>query len=215
MFGKPGSGKGTYSSRISKQMNIPHISTGDIFRDNVARQTELGKKVEHLLKAGDLVPDAIVIAEVTERLSRDDCKNGCILDGFPRTVPQADWLEKTYPTDKVVNIDVPDEVIVRRVTSRRNCTKCGEVFNIISLKPKVEGICDKCGGELYLRKDDNVESVSTRLGNYEKITKPLIDYYTKKGKLQTVKYDAADIPQGQFDVPLDVMLGKILRIIQQ
>ena len=214
MFGRPGSGKGTYSSRISKQMSIPHISTGDIFRDNIAKNTELGKLVEPILKKGDLVSDEIVIKEVVERLSRPDCANGFILDGFPRTLVQAEWLDKTFPIDKVINIDVPVDVIVRRVTSRRNCSKCSEVFNIVSLKPKIDGVCDKCGGELYQRKDDNLESVTTRLEAYEKITSPLINHYTNKGMLQTIKYDIADIPAGQADMPLDVMLNKIVKMLQ-
>ncbi len=214
-LGRPGSGKGTYSTKVAKELNIPHISTGDIFRENIKQQTELGKKIQELVKEGKLVPDGIVNEIAKNRLEQEDCKEGFILDGYPRTIQQAETLDTYKKIDKVLNIDVPEEVIIRRITTRRVCKNCGAVYNILTLKPKQEGICDKCGGELYQRPDDTEEAVKIRLQEYENLTQPLIKYYEEKGILRTVKYDKSMIPEGEMDIPIEVMLQKILDILKQ
>lgn len=214
-LGRPGSGKGTYSTKVAKELNIPHISTGDIFRENIKKQTELGKQVQQLVKEGKLVPDEIVNKIAKKRLEEPDCQNGFILDGYPRTIQQAKTLEEYKKIDKVLNIDVPEEVIIRRITTRRVCKNCGEVYNILTLKPKQEGICDKCGGELYQRADDTEEAVKIRLKEYEELTQPLIKYYKNKNILKTVKWEKALIPEGQIDIPIQTMLEKILEILKQ
>lgn len=214
-LGKPGSGKGTYSTRVAEKLGIPHISTGDILRENINSKTKLGKEVEEIVNEGKLVPDEIVNKIVEERLKREDCKKGFILDGYPRTMEQAKTLEGYKKVNKVLNIDVPDEVVIRRITTRRICKKCGAVYNLLTSPPKKEGICDKCSGELYQRKDDTEEEVKIRLKEYEKLTKPLIEYYNKKGVLKTVKYDKKLIPKGEIDIPIESMLQKILNILEQ
>ncbi|MEM0372626.1 MAG: adenylate kinase [archaeon] len=211
-FGPPGSGKGTYSTRVAEKLRIPHISTGDIFRDNVKKQTPLGKKVEDLLKQGKLVPDEITNEIVKKRLSESDCMNGFALDGYPRTMAQAKALDSYQKIDAVINIEVPENVIMRRITTRRMC-KCGASYNTLTLKPKKDGVCDKCSGELYQRSDDTEEAVKKRLEEYDKLTRPLLDYYSAKKIVKTVKWDKKLVPKGDIDIPIDTMLRKILEAI--
>ncbi len=191
MLGAPGAGKGTQAQMIADKYNIPHISTGDIFRANIKNGTELGKKAKEYMDKGLLVPDELTVQLLLDRVANDDCKNGYVLDGFPRTIPQADVLdnELTKLGDKVdfaVNVDVPDENIVRRMSGRRACLKCGATYHIEHVPPKTEGICDKCGSELVLREDDKPETVQNRLSVYHEQTQPLIEYYDKKNILKTV-----------------------------
>ncbi|MBQ1333615.1 MAG: adenylate kinase [Lachnospiraceae bacterium] len=191
MLGAPGAGKGTQSERIGAKYGLPQISTGDIFRANLSAGTELGMKAKTYMDAGELVPDELTCDLVVDRISKDDCANGYILDGFPRTLAQADLLTKVLAEsgDKVdfaVNVDVPDENIIARMSGRRVCGKCGKPYHIVNMPPKVEGICDNCGGELIQRKDDLAETVKNRLTVYHEQTQPLIDYYDAKGCLVTV-----------------------------
>ncbi len=191
MLGAPGAGKGTQSERIGAKYGLPQISTGDIFRANLSAGTELGMKAKTYMDAGELVPDELTCDLVVDRISKDDCANGYILDGFPRTLAQADLLTKVLAEsgDKVdfaVNGDVPDENIIARMSGRRVCGKCGKPYHIVNMPPKVEGICDNCGGELIQRKDDLAETVKNRLTVYHDQTQPLIDYYDGKGCLVTV-----------------------------
>ena len=191
MLGAPGAGKGTQSERNGAKYGLPQISTGDIFRANLSAGTELGMKAKTYMDAGELVPDELTCDLVVDRISKDDCANGYILDGFPRTLAQADLLTKVLAEsgDKVdfaVNVDVPDENIIARMSGRRVCGKCGKPYHIVNMPPKVEGICDNCGGELIQRKDDLAETVKNRLTVYHEQTQPLIDYYDAKGCLVTV-----------------------------
>ena len=186
MLGAPGAGKGTQAAKIVKNFSIPQISTGDMFRAAVKEGTDLGKAAKACMDAGKLVPDEVTIGIVRERLSKDDCKNGFILDGFPRTVAQADALEKILgelgkKISCVLNISVPAEYLIERAVGRRICKKCGATFHIKFNPPKAENICDVCGGELYLRADDNEAAMKNRLAAYESSTRPLIDYYKKAG----------------------------------
>ena len=191
MLGAPGAGKGTQAKMIAEKFSIPHISTGDIFRANIKNGTELGKKAKEYMDKGQLVPDELTVEILLDRVANDDCKNGYVLDGFPRTIPQADVLDKelTKLGDKVdfaINVDVPDENIVRRMSGRRACLKCGATYHIEHIPPKKEGICDTCGSELVQRDDDKPETVQNRLSVYHEQTQPLIDYYEKKNILKTV-----------------------------
>lgn len=191
MLGGPGAGKGTQAKRIAKQYDLPHISTGDIFRIEMEAGTEIGKMVKVSIDKGQLVQDDIVIELVEERISREDCKNGYVLDGFPRTIPQAVALEKFLESknekiDHVVNFLVPDENIVNRMAGRRVCLNCGATYHTEHNPTKVAGICDVCGNNIILREDDKPETVLRRLHVYHEVTKPLIDYYTKKGVIDDV-----------------------------
>ena len=186
LLGPPGVGKGTQASNIVKKYNIPHISTGDIFRANIKEGTELGKTAKEYMDKGLLVPDEIVVSIVKDRLSKEDCQNGFLLDGFPRTVEQAEALDNELSKmgiklDKVVNIDADEDILIDRVTGRRICKKCGATYHIKNMPPKVEGICDIDGETLYQRDDDKVETVKTRIQVYLKQTQPLINYYKNKG----------------------------------
>ncbi|AKG91352.1 Adenylate kinase [Geoglobus ahangari] len=185
LLGPPGAGKGTQAKRIVEKYGIPQISTGDMFREAVAKGTELGKKAKEYMDRGELVPDEIVIGIVRERLSQPDCEKGFILDGFPRTIKQAEALDEMLDDmgkkiDAVINIVVPDEEILKRIVYRRVCKECGAVYNLIYSPPKQDGICDKCGGELYQRDDDKEETVKERLRVYKEQTEPLINYYSQK-----------------------------------
>ena len=191
MLGAPGAGKGTQAKKISAKYNIPHISTGDIFRANIKEGTELGKKAKEYMDQGLLVPDELVLDLIVDRLGKDDCKNGYVLDGFPRTIPQAEALEKALgeqgeKIDYALNIDVPDENIINRMSGRRACVGCGATYHLIYAPTKVEGVCDVCGKELILRDDDKPETVKKRLDVYHEQTKPLIDYYENAGTLRTL-----------------------------
>ena len=195
LLGPPGSGKGTYASIMAPEIEIPHISTGDIFRDEVARKTTLGREAAGFLDRGELVPDRIVVKMVRGRLKRKDCSRGFILDGYPRTIPQAKALDKIIGLDAVINLDVPDSVIIDRLSTRRVCQRCGAIFNIKYMKPKKPGECDKCGGPLYQREDDKPNVIKRRLEDYHaNIGKPLEQYYRKKGILKTVRNKKADVP---------------------
>ncbi len=191
LLGPPGVGKGTQASAIVKKYNIPHISTGDIFRANIKEGTELGIKAKGYMDKGLLVPDELVVSIVKDRISKDDCKNGFLLDGFPRTINQAEALDKELGNigiklDKVVNIYADKEILIERAIGRRICRKCAATYHIKFNPSKVEGVCDNCNGELFQRDDDNRETVSTRIEVYETQTQPLIDYYQKKGIILNV-----------------------------
>ncbi len=186
MLGPPGSGKGTQAKRLIEKYEIPQISTGDLLREAVKNQTELGKEAKKFMDAGKLVPDEVVIGMVKERLAKPDADKGFILDGFPRTVAQAEALDKTLDgmgkqIDKVMNIDVPDEEVVARLSGRRTCKNCGAMYHVKFNQPKEEGKCDSCGGELYQRDDDNEATIKSRLEVYHQQTAPVKDFYAKKG----------------------------------
>lgn len=187
LLGAPGSGKGTQSTRISEQTKLPHISTGDIFRDNISRKTEIGLKIKSIIDKGDLCPDELTIEIVKQRLAEPDCANGYLLDGFPRNIAQAVALDACNAPDKVIELYVPLDKIEKRLTGRRLCAKCKSLFNINSIGDRKD--CPKCGGELYIRGDDNIDSVHERLSVYETQTAPLIEYYKKQGKLFTINAD--------------------------
>ncbi|MFU0827054.1 MAG: adenylate kinase [Lachnoclostridium sp.] len=191
MLGAPGAGKGTQAKRIADKYKIPHISTGDIFRANIKNGTELGQKAKAYMDQGLLVPDDLVVDLVVDRIKQDDCVNGYVFDGFPRTIPQAEALdaalkELNEKIDYVVNVEVPDSNIVERMSGRRACLKCGATYHLQYIPTKVEGICDDCGSELVLRDDDKPETVRKRLRVYHEQTQPLIDYYKKQGILVEV-----------------------------
>ena len=187
LLGAPGSGKGTQAELLSKELNIPTISTGNMIRKQLKSGTELGKRLESYMSEGKLVPDEVIVEVVKERVQHDDCKNGFILDGFPRTIPQAEALDKMkVKVHKVIDIDLPDEAIIKRMSGRRVCLDCGATYHLETKKPKVEGVCDQCSSTLSQRKDDNQETVLARLEEYHKQTEPLKGYYTTKGNLSSV-----------------------------
>ena len=191
MLGAPGAGKGTQAKQIAAKYEIPHISTGDIFRANIKEGTALGMEAKSYMDKGQLVPDELTVKILLDRESKDDCKNGYVLDGFPRTIPQADVLDKAVSelNDKIdyaINVDVKDDNIIRRMSGRRACLNCGATYHIVNVPPKKEGICDTCGSELVIRDDDKEETVKARLLAYHEQTQPLIDYYNNKGILKEV-----------------------------
>ena len=191
MLGAPGAGKGTQAIKIADKYDIPHISTGDIFRANIKGGTELGQKAKSYIDKGELVPDEVTIGMLLDRIAQDDCKNGYVLDGFPRTIPQAESLTEALKSqgdriDFALNIDVPDEAIIKRMSGRRACPKCGATYHIVYAAPKTENICDKCGTELIIRSDDKPETVKDRLNVYHQQTEPLIAYYKTAGVLREV-----------------------------
>lgn len=191
LMGPPGAGKGTQAKKIIALYDIPHISTGDMFREAIKEGTPLGKIAASYINDGHLVPDDVTIGLVKERLSKDDCKNGYLLDGFPRTIPQAEALEKLTKeigreVSKVINIDTPFDILVERICSRRVCKVCGAPYNLLNVKPKVDGICDLCGGELIQRPDDNEEALKVRYDAYNKQTKPLLEFYDERKLLITL-----------------------------
>lgn len=197
LLGAPGAGKGTVAKLLTKLDGSVQISTGDILRAAVAAGTELGKKAEAAMKAGDLVSDDLIMGIMADRLKEDDCKNGYLLDGFPRTIPQAEALKKMLESmgeklDCVVNIDVPRDVILDRLTTRRTCTKCNAIYNVKSNPPKVEGVCDKCGGPVVQRDDETEEAIGNRLDVYNEKTAPLAGFYEKEGMLMTVTATSSD-----------------------
>ena len=188
LLGAPGAGKGTQAEILSKMLNIPTISTGNILRAAVAEGTPVGLKAKALMEAGQLVSDDVIMGILQERLAKDDCKNGYILDGVPRTIPQAEAMkEMGIEPDCALSIDVDDDVIVKRMSGRRTCSKCSNTFHVVSNPPKQEGICDFCGGELTIRKDDEPETVKARLATYHINTEPLKAFYAKEGKLKCVE----------------------------
>ena len=215
-LGPPGSGKGTYSTKISSQKGIPHISTGELFREEIKNQTELGRKANEYIQGGRLVPDELVIGMLKNRLDGEDCRNGFILDGFPRTLEQARALESISNIDVVINLVIPDGVIVKKISARRVCEECGENYNIADIHfgdkmqyrmppilPKRQGICDRCDGNLIQRRDDSEDVVRERLGVYKKQTEPLIQYYREKGLLKDVEVTGSP----------EVMIPKILNVL--
>ena len=191
MLGAPGAGKGTQAQMIADQYHIPHVSTGDIFRANIKNGTELGMEAKKYMDQGLLVPDELTVKILLDRVAEEDCKEGYLLDGFPRTIPQAEVLDKALTElgdaiDYAINVDVPDENIVKRMSGRRACLSCGSTYHMEHIPPKKEGVCDKCGNELVLRDDDKPETVLNRLEVYHKQTQPLIQFYEEKGVLRTV-----------------------------
>ena len=191
LLGPPGAGKGTQAVKIVEKYGIPHISTGDIFRENIKNGTELGKKAQEYMNRGELVPDELVVEIATDRLLKDDCKEGFLLDGFPRTVFQAEKLDEFlqahgHKLDVVIDIEVEKQELLTRLTGRRVCKKCGASYHIVNIPPKKEGICDICGGELFQRDDDTVETVENRIEVYKAQTMPLVDYYKKAGNLAEI-----------------------------
>ncbi len=185
-LGPPGAGKGTLADLAVDVLKVPHISTGDLFRAAVKAGSPLGLKVKDIMATGGLVPDELTIEIVRERLSQPDAKNGWILDGFPRTIPQADSLEKLAPADRAVNFEVADEIVIGRLSTRRVCRGCGKIYNVKTMAPKKDGVCDACGGEVYTRDDDKAEAIKFRLETYRKQTEPLIAWFGAKGKLVTI-----------------------------
>ena len=188
LLGPPGAGKGTQAAKIVEKYGVPHISTGDIFRENIKKGTELGKKAQEYMNRGELVPDDLVIEIATTRLLEDDCRNGFLLDGFPRTVYQAEKLDEFLAArdskiDKVLDIAGEKDELIARLTGRRVCKACGASFHVVNIPPKKEGVCDFCGGELIQRADDNLETVTNRIDVYEAQTMPLVEYYEKAGNL--------------------------------
>lgn len=191
MLGAPGAGKGTQAKRIAAKFSIPHISTGDIFRANIKNNTPLGTKAKSYMDKGELVPDELVIELIMDRFAQDDCVNGYVLDGFPRTIPQAEELDKALKSvndnlNYAIDVEVPDDNIINRMSGRRACVNCGATYHIVHNPPKVENECDTCNGELILRDDDKPETVKNRLDVYHTQTEPLLKYYTEKGILYTV-----------------------------
>ena len=189
-MGPPGAGKGTLAKQLKEALNLVHISTGDMFREAIKAQTELGVLAASYINKGDLVPDDVTIGLVKERLSQPDCEAGFLLDGFPRTLPQAEALNEiaksiSRPIEAVINLDCDNEELVRRISGRRVCKNCGAPYHVDTMKPKVEGVCDLCGGLLFQRKDDNEEALKVRLEHYVSETKPLLDYYKKLGLLES------------------------------
>ena len=208
MLGAPGAGKGTQAKKIADKYQIPHISTGDIFRANITEGTELGKKAKSYMDQGLLVPDELTLELIMDRFQNPDCANGYVLDGFPRTIPQAEALtaalEKNGETiDYAINVEVPDENIVARMSGRRACLACGATYHVVYAPTKEEGICDRCGEKLVLRDDDKPETVKKRLDVYHSQTQPLIDYYTKQGKL--VEVDGTQNVDAVFDAIVKIL----------
>lgn len=190
-MGPPGAGKGTQADKIIEQLKIPHISTGDMFREAIAKKTAVGLEAKKYMDDGKLVPDDVTIKVVEERLADKDTEKGFLLDGFPRTIPQAEALDEVLKgmnrkIDKVINLEVPFDLLIRRITGRRVCEDCSATYHVEFNPPKVEGVCDKCGGRLIQRSDDNLENATKRLETYNKQTKPLIDYYGKQGNLVNI-----------------------------
>lgn len=208
MLGAPGAGKGTQAKMIAEKYGIPHISTGDIFRANIKNGTELGKKAKTYMDAGQLVPDELTLDLIMDRFKNDDCKNGYVLDGFPRTIPQAEALAEALKAegekiDYAIDVDVPDENIVRRMGGRRACVNCGATYHIVYKPTEVEGKCDKCGNDLIVRDDDKPETVQSRLEVYHKQTQPLIDYYKGQDVLKSV--DGTADMNDVFDAIVEIL----------
>ncbi len=208
LLGPPGAGKGTYASRLSATLTVPHISTGDMVREEIGAQTLLGKEIREYSDKGDLVPDNVIIKLLAKRLMKPDCEKGFILDGFPRTLRQAEALHKISKIELVINLKVPDNIIIQRLSNRFLCRKCGAIYNKLTLKPKMDNVCDKCGGGLYQREDDKPEVVQDRLDVYRKKTEPLIKYYERKTIIRDVHCD-------DLMIPPEVIVEKIKLIIDR
>jgi adenylate kinase len=207
IFGPQGSGKGTYASRLSPQLGIPHISTGDIFRAEIAAGSELGRKVDGMIKEGKLVPDSIVVEVVKKRIAQPDAKKGFIFDGFPRTKAQAEALDKLVKIDGVINLQVPDEILIARISARVQCRAAGHIYNLLTLKPKVAGKCDQDGSPLYQRADDTPEAIKKRLATYHEQSAPLLNHYRKKGLVM-------DFEIKEMAIPPETVVAKILQALK-
>ena len=210
MLGAPGAGKGTQAKMIADKYSVPHISTGDIFRANIKNGTELGMEAKKYMDQGLLVPDELTVKILLDRVAQEDCKNGYVLDGFPRTIPQAEVLDNELTKlgekiDFAIDVNVPDENIINRMSGRRACLACGATYHITHVPPKQEGICDRCGKELVLRDDDKPETVKNRLEIYHEQTQPLIDFYTEKGVLKTVD---GTVPMNEVFDAIVAILGE-------
>ncbi len=210
MLGAPGAGKGTQAKMVADKYNVPHVSTGDIFRANIKNGTELGMEAKKYMDQGLLVPDELTVKILLDRVAQDDCRNGYVLDGFPRTIPQAEVLDNELTKlgetiDFAIDVNVPDENIINRMSGRRACLACGATYHIAHVPPKQEGICDRCGKELVLRDDDKPETVKNRLEIYHEQTQPLIDFYTKKGVLKTVD---GTVPMNEVFEAIVAILGE-------
>jgi adenylate kinase len=214
-LGPPGVGKGTYASIICRQLGVPHVSTGDMVREELKKGSELGLKMKRYYDKGSLVPDKIILEILRKRFQGSDCEKGFILEGFPRTIEQANALDKITKIDMVIDLYLPDDVLVEKISARRICRKCGEIYNVVHIKkgridmppllPRKEGVCDRCGGEVYQRNDDKEEVVKERLKVYKRETKPLIDYYKKKSLLKRV--DVFSGPSVMVPIIMKVMEG--------
>jgi adenylate kinase len=204
-LGPPGAGKGTLAGYVSKEHTIPQISTGDIFRDAIKRETDLGKKVKEIVGRGDLVPDELTVSLVRERLTQPDAQKGYILDGFPRTIPQAEALEKFQALDAVINFAIDDALVVKRLSGREICKSCGAIYHVTNMPSKVKGVCDKCGGPTYTRPDDSLESITNRLEVYRNQTEPLIAFYRGKGLLKDI--DSSKSPEDTHKQIVKVLSG--------
>ena len=209
IFGPPGSGKGTYASRLQTKLNVDVFATGDILREIMKEESSLGKKVKSYVEKGQLVPDDVVTQVLKERMSRASSKNGVVLDGFSRTIEQAKALDKLIKIDAIIKLTVPDWIIVERLSSRWICRSCGEVYNIRFLKPKIEGICDKCGGQLYQRSDDTPKVIKDRIGVYERQTEPILKYYVEK------RIPVVDFKTESIDMPPEVAVEGILKQLKK
>lgn len=207
MLGPPGAGKGTYASRLTNDLGIPNISTGDMVREEIKNETELGKAIKEYSDKGALVPDEAIVNLLENRLKKPDCEKSFILDGFPRTTKQAEALDEITKIDIVINLNVPDEVIIKRLSNRLVCKDCGTIYNKLTLKPKRDMMCDECNGSLYQRRDDQPEVIQERLNIYRKKTEPLIQYYKKKGILKDVFCE-------DLMTPPKVIVEKIKQVIQ-
>ena len=207
IFGPQGSGKGTYASRLSPQLGIPHISTGDLFRDNMKRGTELGKFAKSYIDRGELVPDEVTVKMLKERLAQEDAQRGFILDGYPRNKPQAEVLDGMTGIDAVINLQVPDEILIARISARVQCRAAGHIYNLLTLKPKVSGKCDQDGSELYQRADDTPEAIKKRLATYHEQSAPLLNHYRKKGLVM-------DFEIKEMAIPPETVVAKILQALK-
>ena len=208
IFGPPGAGKGTYTSRLAIRLKIAGIATGDIFREEIKRSTVLGRKVAEFVNKGELVPDEITVEILKKRLNEPNSQNGFILDGYPRTIEQAKALDKIAKIDAVIQIIVPEWIIIERLSNRRICRNCGAIYNLRFIKPKVEGVCDKCGGQLYQREDDKPEVIKERLKVYEKQTQPLIEYYKKKIPI-------IEVETPQIETPPETIIEKMINKLKK
>lgn len=206
LIGQIASGKGTYASRLSQVLGVPHISTGQLFRGEIERGTEIGKKVQEIYNQGKWCSDDITMEIVKRRLAQTDAKKGFIFDGFPRTIPQAEALEKITSIDAVILLKVPEWISIKRITSRRTCAKCGEIYNLLFLKPKVEGKCDKCGSELVQRQDETEEGTKQRMKEFENLTAPVIYFYRKRGLVKEVE-------NNDIETPPEPIVNKILEAL--
>lgn len=209
IFGPPGSGKGTYASRLQARLGVDVIATGDLMREIMKQNTQLGRKVKSYVEKGQLVPDTVVLQVLKRHIARSKTKRGFVLDGFPRTIEQAEALDKLLRIDGIVLLTVPDFIIIERLSTRRICRNCGEVYNIRYLKPKIEGVCDKCGGQLYQRSDDKPEVIKDRIAVYERQTRPILAHYRNRN-VPFVEFKCDNI-----DMPPEVAVESILKQLKQ